>query len=140
MINPIVIIIIAAYVLSFLVFRIAVKPRKPVFTGVLLFLLILLVGLTSVIDSAIYNSELLNGFEKWLVLFATTVEAHDTMALEGSFRIFAWIDIALFSLTIISMYIELRSILISVYSERRKTEKGKKNEDKAKSDRPAKGN
>ena len=72
MINPIVVIILSAYILSFLVLRIVVKPKKPIFTGALLA------------------------------------------------RIFAWIDIGLFAVTIISMYVELRAILISVYSERGK--------------------
>lgn len=43
MINPIVIIILSAYILSFLVLRIVVKPKKPIFTGALLVMLILFV-------------------------------------------------------------------------------------------------
>ncbi len=120
MINPIVIIILSAYILSFLVLRIVVKPKKPIFTGALLVMLILFVIVTSMIDTSIYGSELMSDFEKSMVSFVTSTRIQDTVKLESSFRIFALIDIGLFAVTIISMYIELRAILISVYSERGK--------------------
>lgn len=120
MINPIVLIILSAYILSFLVLRIVVKPKKPIFTGALLVMLILFVIVTSMIDTSIYGSELMSDFEKSMVSFVTSIRIQDTVKLESSFRIFAWIDIGLFAVTIISMYVELRAILISVYSERGK--------------------
>lgn len=120
MINPIVVIILSAYILSFLVLRIVVKPKKPIFTGALLVMLILFVIVTSMIDTSIYGSELMSDFEKSMVSFVTSTRIQDTVKLESSFRIFAWIDIGLFAVTIISMYVELRAILISVYSERGK--------------------
>lgn len=120
MINPIVVIILSAYILSFLVLRIVVKPKKPIFTGALLAMLILFVIVTSMIDTYIYGSELMSDFEKSMVSFVTSTRIQDTVKLESSFRIFAWIDIGLFAVTIISMYVELRAILISVYSERGK--------------------
>ena len=120
MINPIVVIILSAYILSFLVLRIVVKPKKPIFTGALLAMLILFVIVTSMIDTSIYGSELMSDFEKSVVSFVTSTRIQDTVKLESSFRIFAWIDIGLFAVTIISMYVELRAILISVYSERGK--------------------
>lgn len=120
MINPIVVIILSAYILSFLVLRIVVKPKKPIFTGALLVMLILFVIVTSMIDTSIYGSELMSDFEKSMVSFVTSTRIQDTIKLESSFRIFAWIDIGLFAVTIISMYVELRAILISVYSERGK--------------------
>ena len=120
MINPIVVIILSAYILSFLVLRIVVKPKKPIFTGALLAMLILFVIVTSMIDTSIYGSELMSDFEKSMISFVTSTRIQDTVKLESSFRIFAWIDIGLFAVTIISMYVELRAILISVYSERGK--------------------
>ena len=120
MINPIVVIILSTYILSFLVLRIVVKPKKPIFTGALLAMLILFVIVTSMIDTSIYGSELMSDFEKSMVSFVTSTRIQDTVKLESSFRIFAWIDIGLFAVTIISMYVELRAILISVYSERGK--------------------
>lgn len=120
MINPIVVIILSAYILSFLVLRIVVKPKKPIFTGALLVMLILFVIVTIMIDTSIYGSELMSDFEKSMVSFVTSTRIQDTVKLESSFRIFAWIDIGLFAVTIISMYVELRAILISVYSERGK--------------------
>ena len=120
MINPIVVIILSAYILSFLVLRIVVKPKKPIFTGALLVMLILFVIVTSMIDTSIYGSELMSDFEKSMVSFVISTRIQDTVKLESSFRIFAWIDIGLFAVTIISMYVELRAILISVYSERGK--------------------
>lgn len=120
MINPIVVIILSAYILSFLVLRIVVKPKKPIFTGALLVMLILFVIVTSMIDTSIYGSELMSDFEKSMVSFVTSTRIQDTVKLESSFRIFAWIYIGLFAVTIISMYVELRAILISVYSERGK--------------------
>ena len=120
MINPIIVIILSAYILSFLVLRIVVKPKKPIFAGALLVMLILFVIVTSMIDTSIYGSELMSDFEKSMVSFVTSTRIQDTVKLESSFRIFAWIDIGLFAVTIISMYVELRAILISVYSERGK--------------------
>ena len=120
MINPIVVIILSAYILSFFVLRIVVKPKKPIFTGALLVMLILFVIVTSMIDTSIYGSELMSDFEKSMVSFVTSTRIQDTVKLESSFIIFAWIDIGLFAVTIISMYVELRAILISVYSERGK--------------------
>jgi len=120
LINPIIVIILSAYILSFLVLRIVVKPKKPIFTGALLVMLILFVIVTSMIDTSIYGSELMSDFEKSMVSFVTSTRIQDTVKLESSFRIFAWIDIGLFAVTIISMYVELRAILISVYSERGK--------------------
>ena len=120
MIYPFVVIILSAYILSFLVLRIVVKPKKPIFTGALLVMLILFVIVTSMIDTSIYGSELMSDFEKSMVSFVTSTRIQDTVKLESSFRIFAWIDIGLFAVTIISMYVELRAILISVYSERGK--------------------
>lgn len=120
MINPIVIIILSAYILRFLVLRIVVKPKKPIFTGALLVMLILFVIVTSMIDTSILWLGLMSDFEKSMVSFVTSTRIQDTVKLESSFRIFAWIDIGLFAVTIISMYVELRAILISVYSERGK--------------------
>ena len=93
MINPIVVIILSAYILSFLVLRIVVKPKKPIFTGALLVMLILFVIVTSMIDTSIYGSELMSDFEKSMVSFVTSTRIQDTVKLESSFRIFAWIDI-----------------------------------------------
>lgn len=84
-------------------------------------MLILFVIVTSMIDTSIYGSELMSDFEKSMVSFVTSTRIQDTVKLESSFRIFAWIDIGLFAVTIISMYVELRAILISVYSERGKS-------------------
>ena len=86
-------------------------------------MLILFVIVTSMIDTSIYGSELMSDFEKNMVSFVTSTRIQDTIKLESSFRIFAWIDIGLFAVTIISMYVELRAILISVYSERGKSKK-----------------
>ena len=83
-------------------------------------MLILFVIVTSMIDTSIYGSELMSDFEKSMVSFVTSTRIQDTVKLESSCRIFAWIDIGLFAVTIISMYVELRAILISVYSERGK--------------------
>lgn len=127
MVNPIVIIILAAYVLSFLVLRIVVKPKKPILTGALLFILILFVIFTSMIDTAIYGSKLMQDFEKSLVSFVTSTSISDTFMLEKAFNTFAWIDIGLFAVTIVSMCFELRTILISVYSDRSKNKNGEVN-------------
>lgn len=120
MINPIVVIILSAYILSFLVLRIVVKPKNLYSQEHYSQCLSLFVIVTSMIDTSIYGSELMSDFEKSMVSFVTSTRIQDTVKLESSFRIFAWIDIGLFAVTIISMYVELRAILISVYSERGK--------------------
>lgn len=118
MINPIVVIILAALILSTLVLYIFIRPKKPIFTGVFLLSLISFVIFTVMIDSAVSNADMMNNFEKVIVSFITTSDINDTLSLEKSFDIFACFDIAIFIATVISMCIEVKAILTSVYSDR----------------------
>lgn len=129
MINPIVVIIFAALVLSTIVLYIFIRPKKPILTGVFLVILILLVISTVMIDSAISGADMMNNFEGAIVSFITTADIKDTLSLEKSFEIFACFDIAAFIATVISMCFELRTVLLSVYSDRSKVKNEEAEED-----------
>lgn len=117
MINPILVILLAACILSVFVLCVFIRPKKPIFTGATLIVLILFVIFTAAIDNAIYSSDVMHDFEKGVVSFITATDIKDTLMLEKSFEIFSYIDIGLFALAIVSMCVELRAILISVYSD-----------------------
>lgn len=117
MINPIVIILLVAFLLCFFVFCILNKPKKPIMTGAVLVAITIFLVLTNCIDNAIASASTMSDFEKSLVSFITLSSTGKSIELENSFKIFAGIDIALFIVAILSMIIELRAILSSFYSK-----------------------
>lgn len=117
MINPIVVILLVAFLLCFFVFCVLNKPKKPIMTGAVLVAITIFLFLTNCIDNAIASASTMSDFEKNLVAFITLSSTGKSIELENSFKIFASIDIALFVVAILSMVIELRSILSSFYSK-----------------------
>lgn len=132
MINPIVVIVLIVLILCVIALYIFLRPKKPILTGVSLLVLILFVTFTVMIDSAISGADIMNDLEKMIVSFVTAADIEDTLLLEDSFNIFACFDIGIFAFTVVFMFIELRTILLSVYSDRTV-----KNTDKAESDKAA---
>ena len=90
--NPILIVISAAVVLSALSIALINKPRIPVVAGSILLVLIFFVVTTFFIDNAIsdmINSNELSGF----VRFAVMKDRPTYEELEASFSIFSYVDI-----------------------------------------------
>lgn len=133
MINPIVVIVLAAIVLSVAALYIFLRPKKPILTGISLLVLILFVVFTVMIDNAISGADMMNDIEKTIVSFVTAVDIEDTRSLESSFNIFAYFDIGIFAFTFVIMFIEFRTILLSVYSEKgmKNAEETEKNDNEA---------
>lgn len=112
MINPIVIIVTAALLLSVLVIYIFNRPQKPIITGTLIFVLICFVLTTWLIDNAISSFSSTHQF-MGLVSFVTMLDNPTYTQLEESFDTFMVIDIVLFILSLISLILEAMNILKS---------------------------
>ncbi len=126
-------IVLAAIVLSVAALYIFLRPKKPILTGISLLVLILFVVFTVMIDNAISGADMMNDIEKTIVSFVTAVDIEDTRSLESSFNIFAYFDIGIFAFTFVIMFIEFRTILLSVYSEKgmKNAEETEKNDNEA---------
>ena len=112
MINPIILIVTAAVLLSVFVICIINKPKKPIITGILLFVLMCFVLTTWLIDNVIssfYSSQQFMGF----VSFVTMLDNPTYFQLEQSFDTFMIIDIVLFVLSLIALVFEAINILKS---------------------------
>lgn len=110
MINPIVIIVAAAILMSVLVVCVLNKPKIPVITGTFIFILICFVIMTYMIDTAISsagNSVRYSDF----VSFITMSDSMLYTQLEESFRTFMIFDIVLFVLSMLSLGLEAAHIL-----------------------------
>lgn len=110
MINPIVIIVAAAILMSVLVVYVLNKPKIPVITGTLIFILICFVVMTYMIDNAISYAGNSGRFDA----FVSFITMSDTMLytqLEASFRTFMIFDIVLFVASMLSLVLEAAHIL-----------------------------
>lgn len=112
MINPILIIITIALLLSVLVVCILNKPKKPIVTGTLIFLLACFVTITFMIDNVISNLSRESIFLD-IVNFVIMTDEPTYVQLSSSFNTFMMIDIALFILSFVSLIIEALNILKS---------------------------
>ncbi len=110
MINPIIIIVSLALVLSALVIAFLNKPPFPIVASVFICLLIFFVITTYLIDSAIANvsvSDSLNGF----VCFAITHSSPTYDDLAAAFEVYKYTDLGLFAICLITMFTEVLMIL-----------------------------
>ncbi len=109
MINPIVIIVSAAVILSILSVAIINKPKKPVVTGGVIVVLIGFVVFTFLIDRSIsvVSTGDMNGF----VCFLTMNDQPTYDSLAESFNTFMGFDIALIAASLITLFIEIMLIL-----------------------------
>lgn len=112
MINPIIIIITAALLLSVLVICIINRPKKPIITGTLIFILVCFVITTWMLDNVISSpnsSSQFAGFINFVILNDNPTDVQ----LEQSFNIFMIMDMILFCFVVISLIFEALYILKS---------------------------
>ncbi|MBR2176915.1 MAG: hypothetical protein IJ861_08220 [Clostridia bacterium] len=110
MINPILIIIAAALVLSAFVVALLNKPKFPLVAGMLIVILIFFVFATFLIDSALTelaSSEGLSMFVNFLLVGDNPTYEE----LEAAFNVFMYVDIGLFTASLIAMFAEALFIL-----------------------------
>ena len=110
MINPIVIIITAALLISILVVSIINKPKKPIVTGVLILILTVYVASTFLLDNslAVFGSENnINEFVKFIIMNDNPTYED----IESSFVTFKIFDISLIAMSFVSLFIEIMLIL-----------------------------
>lgn len=110
MINPIVIIVTAALLLSVLAICIINKPKKPIITGTLIFILACFVVTTWIIDNTISNFSSTGSFISF-VSFVTMLDNPTYSQLEEAFDIFMTMDIVFFVLSLLSLVLEAVNIL-----------------------------
>ncbi len=109
MINPIIIIVSVALLLSVVSVCIINKPQKPLITGVMILILIAFVVFTFLIDNAI--SGLSTGEANGLVSFLTMSDTLTYEGLSASFNTFMWLDIGLIGASLVSLFFEILIIL-----------------------------
>ena len=109
MINPIIIIISAALILSMLSVAVINKPKKPVVTGSVIVVLICFVTFTFMIDRAI--TTLSTGEPNGFVSFLTMNDQLTYESLAGSFNTFMGFDIALIAASLLTLFVEILIIL-----------------------------
>ena len=109
MINPVIIIVGAALILSVLSVCIINKPKKPIVTGTVLVVLICFVVFTYMIDNAITDIE--KGGASPFVYFLTMSEKLTYEGLAASFNTFMGFDIALLAGSLLTLFAEMLLIL-----------------------------
>ncbi len=109
MINPIIIIVSAALILSTLSVCIINKPKKPIVTGTVILVLIFFIAFTFIIDNAI--STLDTGDANSFVYFLTLSEKLTYDGLADSFNTFMYIDMVLIIAALITLFSEMMLIL-----------------------------
>ena len=108
--NPILIVISAAVVLSALSIALINKPKVPVVAGAMIIVLIFFVLTTFFIDNAItdmVSSNELSGFVRFVVM----KDRPTYEDLETAFSIFSYVDIGLFLASLFAMFTETLTIL-----------------------------
>lgn len=113
-ISPILIIIVSAILVATMVFYIINKPKKPIFTGVFLVMLLISVFCTFSINvelSTASNSlSIENNIIKWVTTFITMEAEPSLQLLQTSFSLFCKIDIGLIVATLVTSVIEMRTL------------------------------
>ncbi len=111
-ISPIIIIIVVAVLIATAVLYIINKPKKPIFTGVFLGLLLISVVFTMVINielsatSPLLNAD--NNFFKILADFITMDKSPSKAELARTFLLLQITDIVLIVISIITSILEMR--------------------------------
>ncbi|MBQ7522826.1 MAG: hypothetical protein IJU14_08135 [Clostridia bacterium] len=111
-ISPIIIIIVVAVLIATAVLYIINKPKKPIFTGVFLGLLLISVVFTMVINielsatSPLLNAD--NNFFKILADFITMEKSPSKAELARTFLLLQITDIVLIVISIITSILEMR--------------------------------
>ena len=114
MINPIVIIITISIILSVLVICVINKPKRPIISGTVIFVLICYVIMTFILDNAIMGAtfnDSFGGFISFLVM--SDSPSYDEMS--DSFSTFMTIDILLIIASLATFFGEMLLILRKDY-------------------------
>lgn len=113
-ISPILIIISAAVLLFAIIYCVINRPRKPVFTGVLIFMLLAYVLMTFSVNiklsSSGTNTLAGNGFISGIVSFIAMTSNPTVQQLTNLFSSLCKVDVCLIIATIISMIIEIKNL------------------------------
>lgn len=113
-----------------LVFCLVNKPKKPLFTGTTLIILIIFLLSTELINMGLSTPTIISlpqGFVNAMVGFLTAQNSPNTVTLEQAFNIYMYIDIGLIALCIISLIVEVRSIF--TLTPKKSDEQSKKKEE-----------
>lgn len=113
-----------------LVFCLVNKPKKPLFTGTTLIILIIFLLSTELINMGLSTPTIIllpQGFVNAMVGFLTAQNSPNTVTLEQAFNIYMYIDTGLIALCIISLVVEIRSIF--TLTPKKSDEQSKKKEE-----------
>ncbi len=120
-INPVVIIVAIALYAFVLVYYIINRPKKPIFTGTSIFMLLIFLGFTYIINLGITgNSEdAQNEFVRFMLSILVVNTSESATISERAFESYATIDIVLMVVCFISMILEVKYL----FSETEKIKK-----------------
>lgn len=114
-ISPVILIVCAAILLSACIFCLVNRPRKPIFTGVLIVLLLSFAFMTLAVNMQLSSPGASNfaspTFIAAVVSFITLSPMPTQQQLNDAFSLLAKIDIGLILAIIISMFFEVKSLL-----------------------------
>ena len=111
-ISPVLIIIVTAILIATAFLYIINRPKKPIFTGVFLFLLLICVFFTFALNielsstNTMLNSD--NNILKLICRFITMESEPTSQMLLNSFNLFCKIDIALIVIILIASVLEMK--------------------------------
>ncbi len=111
-ISPVLIIIVTAILVATAFLYIINRPKKPIFTGVFLFLLLAFVFFTFALNielsssSSVLNSD--NNILKAVCQFITMEKEPTSQMMLNSFNLFCKIDIALIVIVLVASILEMR--------------------------------
>lgn len=111
-ISPVLIIIVAAILVATAFLYIINRPKKPIFTGVFLFLLLVCVFFTFALNIELSSTKTMlssdSNILKLICSFITMESEPTSQMLLNSFNLFCKIDIALIIITLIASVLEIR--------------------------------
>ena len=111
MINPIILIVAAALLLSSVAVTVLNRPRFPLIAATLIAILVFFVLSSYLIDSAIGSFSASDSSINSIVSFLVIGDDLTNIRLEEAFHTLMYIDIGLFAASLISMFVEAMFIL-----------------------------
>ncbi len=129
-VNLIFLIAAAAILVLAFVFCAVNKPRKPLFTGTTLIILLVFLLATEIINMGLSTPTVIalpQGFVSAVSGFLTAQTMPTAAQLEQAFAVYMYIDIALVVICVISLIIEVRSIFTT--APKKTDEQSKKREE-----------
>lgn len=129
-VNIIFLLAVAVVLALIFVFCLLNKPRKPLFTGTAIITLLVFLLATELINMGL-STPTLTSLPPWLINamvgFLTGENSPKAATLEQAFSIYMYVDIALIILCLVSMIVEVHSIL--TFNSTKNEETSKKNEE-----------